>query len=301
MKSVSIRANPHQKILFLLFFFVFLFAASPVFSKHNPYESESRIDRFLSNLKFSQEFQWVELDKDLGPSEITQTEKTFALSEPHGTMFSRRTTRTRLSRRNISATGKAVTNTYRIRIPTEYENLENLLVGYARTELQADDFTLGATIYRIASEDIHHYSAAAQISLPPDTMLEVGYSTHKTYLNTLIRPTLKTNIIKVSIFPRRPEQFDWEVSVDRINTERLAPNYRFAGVAKYRPMEKLFVSATVGYYTHGVPIADSTYSEIGSQVVFLYLNDPDFHNILERAYSEKFRFHIFSVGYEVKF
>jgi len=300
---MSIRVNPCQKILFWLFFFVFLAAGMTALSEEDSPAQKSRIDSIISGLTLSQEIQWVNMAKNSDFSKkVSVLEKTFSLGEPHGTMFYRRSVRTRLSGGTIRTTVNGTTNGYRVRIPARYGNLKNLLLGYGDTSVRTDDFMDGITPVGIAPENIYHYSLAAQVSTRACRTLEIGYSEHRTRLNNiLIRPTLKTNIVSVSLYPEKPDRIDWQVSAEHISPESLSTNYKLTGLAKYHPTKNLTLSLTLGLYTHGVPPADSTYSEAGSQLAFSYLNDSDLHDKLDRFYSEKLGFYIFSAGYEVKF
>lgn len=237
------------------------------------------------------------------------------LGEPHGTGFWHRRVRAEInsSRTLQPILGIGETQGGRWRIPVNANHLRAIIPGYAERHIIETHFTEPTSIpnvYNFGSFigiNTYTYSLSSQWDMLKNRTMEFSFTESKVRSNSTCvtsnpncRPTMRSDIWRVELYPKNPGRYDWNLRFERHDRERFSNiGYHVRVQGDYEVYRGLRLGLTLGRFYNGANPAGEEFSEFADQLVFQYLNGGS--TTFNKFYTRTFAFYKITAGYKIEF
>ena len=298
-------------LLFIIFQCGFIMCAQKAQAASETWES---ISRFASRAELRSSISNVAVIEQPEEGDIEIEEKEFWFGEPHGTKFWYRRARSEVYTskiRPLISIGETKGGQWRV--PLKWHTMRAVIPGYAERRIIDTRFYESTNIpgvyniLGIGSMNVYSYSLTSQWDAFKNRTLE--FSFHETKVrgnatcspaNPNCRPSMRSDIWRLELYPDDPGKLDWNVRLERHDRERFTDvgyHLRFGG--EYDVYRGLKFGLTTGILLNGMNPAGDEFSEIADHLVFQYLNGSS--TSFNQFYTKTFAYYKLTLGYNLEF
>lgn len=304
-----------MKIRYLFILLAGLFAG--MFLSTNA-RAESRtvkaLDNFAKRAELRASTGVVRLLRQPEQGDIEIDEIEMSLGEPHGTGLWHRRARTEVWTSRIRPMlSIAETQGGQWRIPVKRGRLRAVLPGYAERRVIPTQFLESTNIPNvynilgITGMNTYTYSLGTQWDAFKNRTVEFSFIESKVRGNSTCaasnpncRPSMRSDIWRVELYPKTPGYYDWNVRFERHDRERFSDIGYHLRVAGERDVyHGLRVGLVLGAFLHGMNPSGEEFSEVADHLVFQYLNGTS--TSFNQFYTRSFAFYKITIGYRLAF